>query len=215
MTTVNARMRNSRGQGNLLREEILAAAASLVDSADMPTAFTLRGVARKAGVSAPSIYSHFADVQAIADAVLESSFAELDATVAAAIAVPDDPPHRLVAGCLAYVSYAWQHPRRYRFMVSSGGFAPDAVNTFDRVEGELRRCVDVGASTSRDPHSDAFLIWVGMHGMATLEKPGRPQLRRLGPLDRPALAEILVRRLAGLAPAREIAPLDDSGEPAR
>jgi len=37
-----------------------------------------------------------------------------------------------------------------------------------------------------------------MHGMATLEKPSRPELRRLGPLDRVALASILARRIARL-----------------
>ena len=76
--------------------------------------------------------------------------------------------------------------------------APDAIRTFDRIRTALQACVDSGTSTSADPHADAFLVWVGMHGMATLEKPRRADLRQLGPLDRVALTESLARRLAGL-----------------
>ena len=103
-----------------------------------------------------------------------------------------------MAGCLAYVQFGWQHQARYRFMVGAGGFAPDAVRTFARIKTALQASIDDGRSTSQDAHADAFLVWVGMHGMATLEKPRRADLRRLGPLDRLALTETLARRLAGL-----------------
>jgi AcrR family transcriptional regulator len=155
-------------------------------------------VAREAGISAPSIYPHFADVQAIEDAVLERAFAELDEAVAAALEAQTTPAEALVAGCLAYVMYAWEHRPRYRFMVAGGGFAPDAVATFARIETALEACIASRASASTDRRGDAFLIWVGMHGMASLEKPDRPELRRLGPLDRVALTETLARTLAKL-----------------
>ena len=196
--TATTRPRNTRGQGPRLREEIVTAAMAVVDESPEPSALTLRGVARQAGISAPSIYAHFADVQAVADAVLERSFAELDAAVAAAMEAAAAPAEALVAGCRAYVEFAWQHRERYRFMVAGGGFAPDAIRTFDRIRTALQACVDSGTSTSADPHADAFLVWVGMHGMATLEKPRRADLRQLGPLDRVALTESLARRLAGL-----------------
>ncbi len=200
--TESARARNMRGRGSLLRDEIIAAAESLVDASGVAGPLTLRGVARKAGISAPSIYLHFVDVGAIEDALLERAFAELDGVVAAALAGETAPADALVAGCLAYVKYAWDHRPRYRFMVAGGGFAPEAVATFARIEAALRECVASGISTSTDVHRDAFLIWVGMHGMATLEKPDRVELRRLGPLDRVALTETLARTLAKLPPAR-------------
>lgn len=199
--TDQQRTRNVRGHGSRLRGEILAAAESLVDSAEVTGPLTLRGVAREAGISAPSIYDHFDDVAAIEDAVLKRAFADLDETVAAAVAAAPTPAEALVAGCLAYVTYAWAHRARYRFMIAAGGFAPDAVSTFARIEAALQDCISSQASASTDPHADAFLIWVGMHGMASLEKPDRPELRRLGPLDRAALTETLARRLAKLGPA--------------
>jgi AcrR family transcriptional regulator len=195
------RSRNRRGEGEKLRESIIAATGSLIDTSDDPRTLTLRGIARHAGISAPSIYPHFDDLQTILDAVLERSFAELDAVVASAMDRGEAPDGRLMAGCRAYVGYGWAHPLRYRFMVGASGFAPQAITTFLRVEDALRECVETGLSDSQDAHEDTFLLWVGMHGMATLEKPERAQLRRLGALDRPALTDKLARKLAGLGHA--------------
>jgi AcrR family transcriptional regulator len=197
------RTRNTRGQGNRLRTEILDAAERSVDSAEIAGPFSLRGLAREAGISAPSIYLHFSDVEAIEDAVLERAFAELDQVVATALDTLSGPDERLVAGCLAYVHYAWDHRARYRFMFAGGGFAPGAVTTFARIETVLQECVNSRVSASTDARGDAFLIWVGMHGMATLQKPDRPELRRLGPLDRVALTMALARTLAKLVAAAE------------
>ena len=58
-----------------------------------------------------------------------------------------------------------------------------------------------GESTSADPHGDAYLLWVALHGMATLEKPARDDYLRLGPLDRAAVVGTLIERLARLTSA--------------
>jgi AcrR family transcriptional regulator len=192
------RTRNKRGQGERLRDEIVEAAQALIDESSDPASVTLRAIARRAGISAPSIYAHFADLQSIFDAVLERSFTELDTTVALAMGDAAAPDARLIAGCLAYVRFGWEHRARYRFMISGQGFAPDAVASFRRVAHALSECVRAGLSSSADPHKDTFLLWVGIHGMATLEKPDRVELRRLGPLDRIALTEMLVCRIVGL-----------------
>ena len=197
----NDRIRNTRGEGSRLRDEILTAAERIIDSAPVVGPLSLRGLAREAGISAPSIYLHFTDVRGVEDAVLERAFADLDQVVATALETTTVPDERLVTGCLAYVRYAWDHRARYRFMFAGGGFAPGAVTTFARIEGALQDCVSSQVSTSEDPHDDAFLMWVGMHGMATLEKPDRPELRRLGRLDRVALTKTLARTLAKLTPA--------------
>jgi len=59
-------------------------------------------------------------------------------------------------------------------------------------------CVQAGISASDDPHTDTWLLWAALHGVATLEKPARPDYLRLGPLDRPAMLETLIRRIARL-----------------
>ena len=76
------RPRNPRGTGDRLRDEILIAAEELLR--DMPgEALTLRAVARAAGITAPSIYRHFIDREAIIRAVVDRAFDELERTLGA------------------------------------------------------------------------------------------------------------------------------------
>lgn len=190
-----SRERNPRGSGSRLRDEIVESAIRLIDSSDGTPVLTLRGVARSVGVAAPSIYSHFADVQAVTDAVLERSFSELESSVGAAMASASEPVARLLAGAGAYVQFGWDHPTRYRLMFSAPGFAPNAVNTFTLVEHAIAQCVEARVSESSDVHADTVLLWAAMHGLATLEKPNRSDYLRLGPIDRTAAIHALVRRL--------------------
>ena len=197
METVT-RTRNPRGNGPRLHDEIVAAAIALIDDADDPPALTLRGIARQAGITAPSIYPHFPDLAAVITALLATSFEELRDAVEAALDDQEDPARALVAAGGAYVRFAWNHPARYGLMFSASGYAPDAVGTFVIVEGAIRNCVSTGASISDDPHADTWLLWAALHGAATLAKPARSDYLRLGPLDRTALLETLTRRIARL-----------------
>src|SRR4051812_16439696 len=102
--SARTRTRNRRGEGDLLRVEILAAATELLDSGGDPGAVTLRAVARRTGIAAPSIYRHFLDQPALVLAVLRQAFAELtDWLRSAADEAGDDPRRRLRALCLAYL----------------------------------------------------------------------------------------------------------------
>jgi AcrR family transcriptional regulator len=195
----SVRTRNPRGSGTRLRAEIVDAAIALIDEADDPAALTLRGIARRAGITAPSIYPHFADLAAIITAVLATSFDELGDAVQAALDGQDDPRSALIAAGRAYVRFAWEHPARYRLMFDASGYAPNAAATFALVEGAIRDCVDADVSASDDPHTDTWLLWAALHGVATLEKPARADYLRLGPLDRPAMLETLIRRITRLA----------------
>ncbi|WP_328582691.1 TetR/AcrR family transcriptional regulator [Streptomyces sp. NBC_00370] len=79
-----SRVRNRRGQGDRLRDEIVTAAVDLLDEAGDAGAVTLRSVARRVGIAAPSIYRHFPDQPAIMLAVVRNAFAELDEQLGAA-----------------------------------------------------------------------------------------------------------------------------------
>ena len=65
-----ARVRNRWGQGERLRAEIMAAAGQLLGELGTVDGLTLRGVARRAGIAASSIYTQFADKAALIDALL-------------------------------------------------------------------------------------------------------------------------------------------------
>lgn len=174
-----SRTRNRRGEGARLRTDILAAAADLLDETGDEQAVTLRAVARQVGISAPSIYSHFADRQAILFALAQQAFAELAERLAEAGG--DDPVVRLRAVCAAYLDFAATRPQRYRVMFGGLWNAADAVaqaaitveeaTTLGRqalqvITDALAGCVAAGRSTSNDPGADAVALWLGLHGLA-------------------------------------------------
>lgn len=200
--TEKTRTRNPRGRGDALRNDLVQAAIALIDETNDVSALTLRGIARKANVSAPAIYSHFANLQALIEAVLVESFRQLAAFVREAIAREAEPERALQAAGRAYVQFGWRHPARYRLMFAATGYAPDAVQGFALIEDLVQRCVASGVSRSADPHLDTFQIWVALHGMATLEKPRREDYLRLGRLDRLQLLDAMVGRLARLIGAQ-------------
>lgn len=201
--TASPRAQNPRGEGARLREEILDAAVALIDETNDPSTMTLRGIARRAGITAPAIYKHFPDLGTLTEQLLARSFDELHTIVARAVSAEPDAAHALLAAGHAYVTFGWEHKARYRLMFSAGGYAPNAVNTLTLVEHCIRACRDAGLSDSNDPRLDSWMLWAGLHGVATLEKPARSDYLRLGALDRPAMLNAIICRLARL---RHIAP---------
>jgi AcrR family transcriptional regulator len=186
VTSVNnapapTRRRNRRGEGGKLREEIIAAAVELLDKEGDERAVTLRSVARRIGIAAPSIYPHFPDQPAIMLAVVRQEFDRLAAVLRAAAADGgEDPRQRLLAVCHAYLDLAQTHPERYRTMFGGLWIAPalgDSSITEEDLLGlgtdslqlltdALGDCVTAGQATSTDPAADAVALWLGLHGLA-------------------------------------------------
>ncbi|WP_024801692.1 TetR/AcrR family transcriptional regulator [Nocardia sp. BMG51109] len=179
-STMQTRVRNRRGQGGRLREEIVTTAADMLDEAGDENAITLRSVARRVGIAAPSIYRHFPDQPAIMLAVVRNAFTELDEQLRTAMdAAGDAPRARLMAVCHGYLDYAQAHPGRYRTMfgglwtpdVNTSSVAAEDVATLGqdsmrRLAEALASCVAAGCATSTDPFSDAVALWIGLHGLA-------------------------------------------------
>jgi AcrR family transcriptional regulator len=176
-----ARRRNRRGEGGKLREEIIAAAVEILDEEGDERAVTLRSVARRIGIAAPSIYPHFPDQPAIMLAVVRQEFDRLAATLrAAADSGGQDPRQRLLAVCHAYLDLAQTHPERYRTMFGGLWIAPavgESSVTAEELVGlgteslriladALGDCVTAGQATSTDLASDAIALWLGLHGLA-------------------------------------------------
>lgn len=174
------RARNRRGEGALLRDDIVAGAVALLDETGDEKSVTLRAVARQVGIAAPSIYRHFADQPTIMLAVVQQAFEELEAVLRSALdATADDPRERLFAVCTSYLTFARQHPGRYRTMFG-GLWMPDlessslteadmhalggsSLRLLDDVLGE---CVAAGIATTTDLSADGVALWVGLHGLA-------------------------------------------------
>ena len=173
------RTRNRRGEGGLLREEIVDAAVALLAESEDERAITLRSVARRAGIAAPSIYPHFASQPEIMLAVVARAFDELTDDLESALAAAgDDSRRRLYAVSHAYLDFARAHPSSYRTMFG-GLWVPQLSDTITEerlveigtasiriVTEAMHACVAAGVSTSVDPDADAIGLWLGLHGIA-------------------------------------------------
>jgi AcrR family transcriptional regulator len=179
-TATSARPRNRRGEGAHLRDEIVAAAAELLDETGEESAVTLRSVARRIGIAAPSIYRHFPDQPAIMLAVVQQAFAQLETRLRAALdAAGNDPRQRLFAACHAYLRFAQDRPGQYRIMfgglwmpalhgtsVTEHDLATLGHGSTQLITAALNDCITAGQATSTNLHADAVALWLGLHGLA-------------------------------------------------
>lgn len=171
----STRARNPRGSGARLRGEIVAAAATLIARTGSDQAVTLRSVAREVGISAPSIYGHFSDRDAIVEAVVSESLEQLHLAVADAVSAHPDPVEGLYAGCSAYVEFGISEPARYRVLFGWSrpkGQSPQSdtrgMAAFNTLVNNLDACVAAGRSASTDTFVDAVSIWTSLHGQVML-----------------------------------------------
>ncbi|MEM9187809.1 MAG: TetR/AcrR family transcriptional regulator [Myxococcota bacterium] len=100
-----------------LKPALLEAALALV--ADGHEGFSLREVARRAGVSPAAPYHHFPDKDSLLAAVAEEGFVALDKAIEKAIEKARNPISRLERMGSTYVRFAITHHAHYRTM-----FAP-------------------------------------------------------------------------------------------
>ena len=205
-----ARRRNRRGEGDRLREEIITAASQIIGESGDDAMLTLRGVARRIGIAAPSIYRHFPDVDELKMAVVQRSFADFAAARDAASGDGDDPAARLLARCRAYPAFALANPGPYRYLFSqhapTGDPArpPVSLPTFQALADSISRCQQAGlASAGDDPRWLAAQVWAALHGLVLLRlnAPGFPWP---GPLEQ--MADQAVARLIGLETPADTRP---------
>jgi len=202
------RERNRRGEGARLRDEILAGATELLEQTGSEEAVTLRAVARQVGISAPSIYAHFADREAIVDGIVNGVFGDFNAAIKdagdAAVQAGGGPRERLRAGCAAYLEFAAERPNRYKLLFERRdliGADSEAsrlirIESFELLVASVQACVEAGISASDDPARDAKAIWAALHGFATLRSL-RPQF------PWPGTDTMLDRIVYGLAQIRD------------
>src|SRR5918993_5286153 len=172
------RERSPQGEGARLREELIAAAGRLLAADDDVDSLSLRGVAREAGVAAPSVYLHFASKEALLRAVVSAHFAALQRAIETGVASGHDPASRLLAGCLAYCRYAVEQPRSYQLLFNTP--RPDIKDpqftgtsgaaAFQTLVDGVAACIAARVARPGDPFRIATDIWSGLHGAASLRR---------------------------------------------
>ena len=119
MNNVNIKAKTSYHHGNL--KPALVAAALKEIAREGPEGFSLRGVARRAGVSAPAVYRHFQDKDDLLAAVAIECGERLAAVMVEAVATaPPDPLERFRATGIALVRFAVANPEHFRALSIPG-----------------------------------------------------------------------------------------------
>ena len=196
------RQANRRGQGDRLREDLLAAALSMVES-EGARGLSLRRVAQRVGIAATSVYLHFPDVDHLLAAVVGRAFERLTVATNEAARDARDPAEELRARCRAYCHFAVDHPLLYQAMFQADlpqVLAADPTNTpgrrsFENLVAAVRRCLDAGVAPAHDdPFRLASLVWTAEHGLvlARISRPTFPW----APLD--ALVDEMLTRMMAL-----------------
>ncbi|RFU41979.1 TetR/AcrR family transcriptional regulator [Actinomadura logoneensis] len=151
--------------------QIVDAARELLET-EGADALTMRRIADRLGIRAPSLYKHFPDKQAVEAELIAQGLAEMADVQEAALAREAERPlapegeRPLVALGAAYRAYALAHPHLYRLMTEGPlprHLLPDGL--------EQRAALPL-VRTVPDEHR-ARAVWAFAHGMVTLEMDGR------------------------------------------
>jgi AcrR family transcriptional regulator len=177
--------------GNL-REALLKSALRLIAEVG-PTAFTLREVARRAGVSHNAPYRHFRDRDELMAAVSTEGYRELTQTMLDAVEQESGALLRLKRAGLAYVNFALRRPEHFTVMFDAPTSKPSdklcfnpaklnskypqavaaAEQSFRTLVNLVAACQEEGTLPGGDTRTLALLTWSIVHGIAKLAITGR------------------------------------------
>lgn len=139
-------------------------------------AFSLRGVAKRAGVSHGAPAHHFGDVSGLLTALAALGYdLFIDIQRQRQEATPGAARAKLVAAGLGYIQFARERPALFRLM-----FASERPDRTDRhlskgaTDAFEKLIEDVSMVVGSDPHSDwtamsnVLGVWIAAHGIADL-----------------------------------------------
>jgi len=189
-----------------LRRALLAAALEVIRDEGV-AALTLRGLARRVGVSANAPYHHFGDRAALVAAVAEEGFQLLrEAMVRSATKARGGALAALRAGVLAYVRFAIEHTAHYRLMFTAElpnkaahpALASAAKAAYNALVEMVANGQAAGQIRRGDPIALSRTIWALFHGLSVLLIDGLIEGNTVGGVDglTAATVETLVDGLA-------------------
>jgi len=165
-----------------LRRALIDAALSLVTE-EQDWTFSLREVARRAGVSHNAPYSHFSEKQDLLIAVAATGFERLRDRMKAAIGRTKAADEALLACAKAYLQFGAENPALYRLMfgpalaASKGGRPAEAREAGATAKVVLAEIILRGARSglfavspddAKDEAKIVFSAWAAVHGMTML-----------------------------------------------
>jgi len=197
------RKRKSYHHGDLRRALVNAAVSLLTKTQRWD--FSLREVARSAGVSHNAPYSHFASKRELLAAVAVKGYEILRARVLTALRGKTKPADALKAILIAYLRFGTGNPAQYRLMFGptlqgqDAGLPSEVIHAFTSSEAVLREVLKRGSEdrTFKIPQNDpaalemaAIGAWSLVHGLAMLYIDGLATLETAQTID--SLAEEVI-----------------------
>jgi AcrR family transcriptional regulator len=181
-------VRKPRGQGASRRGEILDAAKRLFIEEGFANA-TMRRIAAEVGVSPTALYLHFADKEAILQAIADDYFSELLVVLNKSQAGAAPSLSRLRAGLRAYVNFGMTRYDEYRLTFESRVPRADALicpesdvadMSFKVLEHAVETLLAEGVFRGGHKVVIAETIWCCMHGLtsALVNMPDHVQSQR-------------------------------------
>ncbi len=145
---------------------------------------TLRGVAERVGMRAPSLYGHFDSKLSIVDAMFGQAWAQFGAEAAAVEPdLPDDPREALLAVATPWLDAMSADPERHALMNQRPvpGFTPSAESYAFAVQAieRLHRLLDRLDITDPDAADLFTALLAGLASQQNANDPGGERWRRL------------------------------------
>ncbi|MFU8812571.1 MAG: TetR/AcrR family transcriptional regulator [Balneolaceae bacterium] len=159
-----------------LKEELLDVSRSLLIREGF-SKLSMRKIARKANVTATSIYLHFKNKDELLLAIIENSIANLTAALKEQMNPGDDPVTKFEKLADAFLSYAIQNPQEYEIIYM---VRPEEMPSFPKDKfQEIRNVYELIAEIIRegqkkdlfiqdDPLVSAYTVWAQLHGVASV-----------------------------------------------
>jgi AcrR family transcriptional regulator len=138
--------------------EITAAARELLEREGVE-ALTMRRLAERIGIRAPSLYKHLPDKAAVEAAVIASGLEDLAAVLEAAV---DGAAEPVMALAVAYRGFALGHPHLYRLMT-------DRPLPRERLPAGVEERAAAPVLRAVGDQDRARAVWAFAHGMVVLE----------------------------------------------
>jgi AcrR family transcriptional regulator len=186
-----------------LRDALLQAAGEALENGGAQDV-SLRELSRRIGVSHTSPRRHFADKQALLDALAVRGFERFDETLARAASRRDGNfTTRLTRIARAYVKFALKHPALIALMFESK-YRPDAPRelleaserAFSRAPAFFAEAQAAGEVVPGDPARLALIVIAALWGLVSISKNGK--FKGI-PLDH-LVGEIIQRLIVGFRP---------------
>jgi AcrR family transcriptional regulator len=188
-----------------LRQDILGRACDLYLSRGLD-GFSMRGLAKELGVTAPALYRHYEGREAVLADVLRQAHRAFTSYIYRALEAPT-PLERLARAGEGYLDFAIEHPR-WHAMLFAGAERLGMTALPEDIEAmgcathqfwidRVSECMRAGILVEGDPFETSLTMWAHAHGLVQLFHQGH--LGKDVQAFRKLCKESGVRLMAGLA----------------